>query len=1226
MACLPTYKGKRYTDAEELERVLQQDLTAPASFSRGSLSLPEMESHFDDVAQYARLWKASNPTKSENDFYNHVKRDIDHRFTKAFVRAAFQGDVTYLQERQRQLRDTYGRGATEESQSVQKALASQYTEPVVKDMLRRNDLLYTKRPHEVTERDAQWVIDTYGELEAVIPYIQELRRRGQIDTAIVLSMKVAVLLGQKARQTTDQLEKERLWKLQYDVLQDDSMYARDVARGLAARRMYSMMEYDAFVYNINRLKRKSRVELSKRFKNTLDAITEQARKASTAAKYKVLSDDLRARLIQAQVQANVKQSDRFEADFIQSVLSPDQIRRAKERAAAALRKLGAPGFSVRATQDEIMEYGFYTFIEGLTKRQSWVNHMMNKGLTKVQAEQLYDNTDFFGLGSLSQLSALPDVMAAIGTPQMLTELEKTLPRDEARQIANRINSEHMRQVNEHLAKTYRRHLAQKGDKGRLVQAVMKAVELGKYDDDTIVELVANEFGGVDLTPEQLRELRERFDQAMLEPEGRNRDMAMTEVWAWVYNQNRAFSFGEQYWAFFYANILSSPGTHMLNFVENAMAIISEPMVQAVRELGDVRAKGLNKAEVIYRIFESTFRGLFGAGIRDLGRIARMGPVDYKSEFKMVEDSVLESIAKRKGLTIKRLFARGGRYVNRMLTSVDSMYHAGFYEMSNVIESARLVREEYALGTITKQEAQEKFRELLGDKDKHQQAINQAKMEMEEVYRQQGKPWISDLPVGVSRIGQTMNKAAYEQWYKVLTRAREISLKNREIAAAQHGTYHNLGARNNLFAGIMTYTNPPRGTLGIFAQHATGFIKDVPSARLVVLFINVVANVLNRQMDWTPLGAARTIGLTNYLHPKKDAAFQWGQTNLDAQVRLIKSIFGTAAMVAIWLRFSDDLEFKECQTTIHGGGPRDYQKRKELMARGWIPFSFQYCKKFYSFRNTPWGIAFSIMANLIDARRYEDLDEQSFVQKVTYSINRFASTMMSASFLKGPSDFLSIFEEGKESGEKLWEFMARSVVNSSPGVGSGFARTVQRSFDHTMYNAGNLQEKIQRNIPIATTRLKPALNAYGEVITTNGASTVSWIKTAAEMSGFNRYISTVKPDEHFVWLINNGLWPPVIGKTTQMSGVQIPTHAHYEFVRIAGPLVKREIDRKREFISSLPFPEERHKYINETIKENLVEDVKFAVLEQFNFEPTEQDLAEMKVDWKRVEARVKELNP
>lgn len=1211
MACLPTYKGKRYTDTDELERVLQQDLTSPASFSRGSLSLPEMESRFDDVAQYARLWKAYNPTKGEDDFYNHVKRDIDRRFTKAFTRAAFNNDGTYLAERQRQLRDTYGRGATEESQSVQKALASQYTEPVVKDMLKRNDLLYEVRPDEVTERDAQWVVDTYGDLEAIIPYIQEVRRRGNIDTAVVLADKVVVLLGRKAREATEQSEKERYWKLQYEVAQDQAMYKREVARGLRASSMYSQMDFDGFVFNVNRLKRASRVELSKRFKNTLDAIKEEARKASSAAKYKIMTDEVRTRLVQG-------------------TMTRDQIRNAKESAAEKLRKKGAPGFSVRATREELKEYGYYTFLDGLVNRQSWVNHMMNKGLTRLEAEQIFDSEDFYGMGTLSQQAALPNVMAAIGTPFMLSELEKILPQDEARQLAAHLNNEHARRVNEHLSKSYRKHLSQKGDKGRLVQAVMKAIDQGKFDDDTVINLVADEFGSVDLTDEQLRELKERFDQAMLEPEGRNRDMAMTEVWAWVYNQNRAFSFGEVHWAFYYANMLSGPGTHLLNFTENLTGLGLELSAQIGLE-AITPGKGLSKPKVVGAMLHNTFKGVLGVGVRDMIRIWRRGPVDFKSDFKLIEDSAMEALAKAKvkwyQMPAKALAKFWGRYIGRALSAVDALYHAGFYEMSNVIESARVVREEVRLGQLTKEDAQQKFRELIGDKSSFDQAINQAKMEMEEVYRQQGKNWIDDLPVGVSRIGQTKNKEAYEQWYKTLTRAREIVLQKRESRAAREGTYHNLGAKNTLFASIGTYTHPPKGVLGAFASRVSSFIGEVPASRIVVPFVNIVANVFNRQLDYSPVGLFRVMGLTNLLRPKAAEHTKWATSGPEAEIRLIKSLIGTSALVAAFARYWEDAgPFKECDETIHGRGPKDYLKRKELVARGWKPYSLQICDKFYAFNYTPFALGLSVVANLIDAKRYENLDEKTTGKMALYAFNRLGSTLLSTSFVRSAADFLGFFEEGKEDSDKLLTFAARTFTTSIPLAGSAMLRTIQNSLDDTMYNANNWHEKIQRNIPIAKMYLKPDLNAYGEVITANGASLLAIPRSAAEMAGVNRFISTSKPDEHFSWLMSQEVFPPQIGKSTKIHGVNIPAHAHYEFVRIAGPIIKRKIDSERAFIEGLEFPEERHEYMNDKIKGSVVDDVKFAVLEQFNFEPTEQDLAEMKVDWKRVEARVKELNP
>ena len=203
------------------------------------------------------------------------------------------------------------------------------------------------------------------------------------------------------------------------------------------------------------------------------------------------------------------------------------------------------------------------------------------------------------------------------------------------------------------------------------------------------------------------------------------------------------------------------------------------------------------------------------------------------------------------------------------------------------------------------------------------------------------------------------------------RLRQLRESNRSAAVAESAAD---------FALRMTYNNQTHGLLGVVADGVLLMRRRVPQAAFVVPFVNIVINVANESINYTPWGAARGIAAARTGVPSVAALWnermREGQTAMpsDAVVDLhVKAALGTLAVAAFAFAAAagaDDDDGRNFQ--IYGAGPRrsdgrlDAEKARQLRAGGkWLPYSVRIGGKAYSFQNTPLVVPLGIIGNYLD---------------------------------------------------------------------------------------------------------------------------------------------------------------------------------------------------------------------------------------------------------------------
>jgi hypothetical protein len=65
--------------------------------------------------------------------------------------------------------------------------------------------------------------------------------------------------------------------------------------------------------------------------------------------------------------------------------------------------------------------------------------------------------------------------------------------------------------------------------------------------------------------------------------------------------------------------------------------------------------------------------------------------------------------------------------------------------------------------------------------------------------------------------------------------------------------------------------------------------------------------------------------------------------------------------------------------LHGGGPRDPEKRQQLLENGWKPYSWQIGNTYISYVNTPMALAMGMIGSATDPARYGELDKKQWLK-------------------------------------------------------------------------------------------------------------------------------------------------------------------------------------------------------------------------------------------------------
>lgn len=320
---------------------------------------------------------------------------------------------------------------------------------------------------------------------------------------------------------------------------------------------------------------------------------------------------------------------------------------------------------------------------------------------------------------------------------------------------------------------------------------------------------------------------------------------------------------------------------------------------------------------------------------------------------------------------------------------------------------------------------------------------------------------TDSILGYDRIPEFEKQAESEGYtrYQKQARVTELMLMSRPAELQKAATD---------FASEATYNVKPYGLMGALSSGIESITRRYKVGKLVVPFTRIVANVVNRGLNNSPYG------YVNAIRGKSgDRVF----TPEERNAMLIRATGATALMaVLVALHESGAL-------TIHGAGPSDPEKKKQLRQTGWKPYTIQIGDDYYSYTYTPWGLMMAATGNWMDNEKYKDFSSKDGLDRFTYSVQSVASTVFNQSFLSGLSTLFDIIA-GKSPAMQI-KATQRFITNTVTGLTIPFASALKDleaiTSSPNVPKIENVRQAIIASIPFASQLLKPQLNALGEPV-------------------------------------------------------------------------------------------------------------------------------------------------
>lgn len=467
------------------------------------------------------------------------------------------------------------------------------------------------------------------------------------------------------------------------------------------------------------------------------------------------------------------------------------------------------------------------------------------------------------------------------------------------------------------------------------------------------------------------------------------------------------------------NVLLAPNTQAANAGGNAMRLVTElasvaavnPTMARQSAIWEGFKDGLPLGWEQARSIWQTGRGTRDLQDKTIGVTSDVERADFRQLKPDWPKAVTGTLNMHKKLMSK---------VGRFMRSVDAM---AYYPAREAY--ARVVATKFFEGDLKGEALEKKVAEILYTTPK---ALNEARTQ------------------------------AKSEGYTGISVARRAS----EIIEARRGLTDEGAAATKeaeKFAAETTYTNEPEGNAGVAyraAVDAVGGIrwKGVPILKPWMMFLRTPTNMFNATLNWTPAGFERAISGSIKDEGSRRGRESRRQYTEDERNRMFfQASVGSALMAGTFaavMKGLMDVTFR---------GPQDKERREQLMAAGWRPFSVKVGDGPYmSYRDTPALLPLAITGHVSDSMKYGGGDEKDMLLE-----SRIADAIVSApleaffasSPLTGMADLLAA-ATGRGRG------VARGLTSLPANVAFPGVRTLMeldRYLDPKVYDSNQLKQTI-----------------------------------------------------------------------------------------------------------------------------------------------------------------------
>ncbi len=346
-----------------------------------------------------------------------------------------------------------------------------------------------------------------------------------------------------------------------------------------------------------------------------------------------------------------------------------------------------------------------------------------------------------------------------------------------------------------------------------------------------------------------------------------------------------------------------------------------------------------------------------------------------------------------------------------------------------------------------------------------------------------------------------------------------------------------------FSERNTYRNKPLGAIGKVSGGITSITGKVKALKIIIPFTRVVANVIDRKVDYTPfLNLFRTFG-KKYLTEEAEVILkkaslprsQWGEltpiiTKRLKQQQLGRLYLGTLVSIgAVTMARNGKLS---------GSGPKDLNEKSQLQATGWRPYSMKIGKYWipYIYLGPLSGIL-SAAGDINDAVKYGS-PKKDILSKLANGVFGFVQSNLSQSFLSGVSDLMNT-ASGNTDPKK---YIGRLATGLIP-IPAFWTQTVQ-ALDGKAYDNQTIGELIKYKLGMFK-YLTPRLDALGDEMRND---VIYGLTPSSEKDNIQKQFE------------NRGVTLSLPGKSTKLGNETMTRKQLWEYTKIRGEIIKNNLNK------------------------------------------------------------------
>lgn len=716
---------------------------------------------------------------------------------------------------------------------------------------------------------------------------------------------------------------------------------------------------------------------------------------------------------------------------------------------------------------------------------------------------------------------------------------------EADALATKVEAEFDRIIQEKRDAAIKRYLPRaktEKNKKAAYQKLVEASNVGAVDLATVNDAIAEalDLGG-NVSPEDAKKLQELANKVQEAKTEREQQRAIQDLLSYQENM-KGFSYMDALQSFWMSSILSGIPTQTINIIANLynMAALIGGMATQRNVSRRLIAKGL---------MVGLKRGLFeGADTLRTG----YSPLKNKEDIP----DILERIRFKGGAFNPANYAK---FVRRFMTAADVVFYEGLRQARSFQMAYKEAAKDPSNKSATNKELRDKALEKLNRSDSSlKKARDQAKAEYETKMDEIFDMW-DDGKIDKKERDRLYKQAKLDERFRI----HELLEENRSAGITEEASD---------FAARGTFNHPPNGLLGMLSQYMNAASSSWKPLKFVIPFVNVISNVANETLNYTPVGAvraARAGGTLTGLKPIEDWNSQ-KRTDL-----IIKSVQGTMLMTAalILSQAGDDDDDEEPILEVTANGFGDYGKNEELKQTGWEPYSFRVKNPatgeygpWISYKMTPFMVGLSFVGGLRDAKKYKEEDLlKGDASKLGLASTALVRSFANQTFLSSGEDFLSIIfdERNKDMMDGLGEWAKKTATGGIvPAIISKTSQQIQDVMDIPQKEIKDTYfGRMLRDIPVARNNYDDKLNGFGDPVEYDQ----DLIYSTAEGKPEDRLWNLVTSKGQTIGL-------PQVPETyvnEDDQEVQMTPQDNYNYQKFRGGYIKNALEQNFDALEALP---------------------------------------------------------